>query len=192
MTAIDVSLLTLLATAFGWLFTYLKQKEQLNEIHKFKIFLSEHDTRFSHLHKRRAEVIDSLYKSIDNVLARLQGTVRQIRLICDPSPEEQRTEAFKHFITLQECFYQNRLYFDEEICEPIENYLKQCLIAVNKIDTAFSLRSITEGAAFNCDTAIFEDRKTLMEEASSIILTELPNIQGLIEKKMRHLLGDFP
>ena len=31
-----------------------------------------------------------------------------------------------------------------------------------------------------------------MEEASSIILTELPNIQGLIEKKMRHLLGDFP
>lgn len=192
MKAEYVAGLAVLVTTIGWLITYLTQREHGRELHKFNELLSEHDTRFSHLHQQRAEAIDSLYKAIDYVLAGLQGTVRPIRLLCDPSPEEQRSQAFKHFVTLQDCFYQNRLYFDEDMCEPIEKFLQQCFAAFNRVDMAFSFRqSMTEGAALNRDPAIFAEHRTLMEEASSIILKELPIIQRLIEKKMRHLLGGY-
>ncbi len=192
MTAEYVASIALFVTVFGWLVTYLAQKEQMKLTHNLQKLLSEHDTRFSHLHKRRADAIDALYKTMDHLLGLLQASIRGGRFQGEPSPEEQQTQAFQKFLAFQESFYQNRLYFDEDLCKHIEKLIQQYFDVFSKVGLASNLRQfISDGAAFHIDPTVITSHKKLMDETTEIIVKELPPIQRLIEKRLRHVLGSF-
>lgn len=103
---------SLLVTVAGWFVVYSKQKKLETLKGEIQKILSEHDTRFDYLHKRRGEVIDELYKRMDRITSLLQASVRTLRLNVDRSLEEQRKEAFLLIGPLMDCYYQNCIYID--------------------------------------------------------------------------------
>lgn len=190
MTAEYVSSIALVVTGVGWLVTYLSQREQMKLTHDLQKLLSEHDIRFSLLHRQRADAIDALYKTMDNLLRLLQASIRTGRFNGEPTPEEQQTQAFQKFSFLYESFHQNRLYFDADICAHIEKLIQQCFTVFSNFGLASNISQIISNSnPFHIDSTVFTNHKKLIDEATDIIVKELPPIQRLIEDRMQHELG---
>ncbi len=193
MTSNFFAALALGVTALGWVITYLSQRKQTEFSGKIQQLLSEHETRFTYLHKRRSEVIDELYKTMDLINRSLRASFRAGRYSGEPAQEEERADAFKKFISLQESFYQNRLYFDEEFCSQLEGCLQRYFSVFLNFGVASEIGKGSQGVPPGyVNQAAVATYGKLMEEAAKIALTDLPPIQKLIEDRMRQILGGEP
>jgi hypothetical protein len=188
----NIAILTLFISAIGWSVIYLLLNKQQKNIHQIQELLSEQDTRFSHLYKRRTDTIDILYKTMDHLRGSLLASIRAGRFQGESSPEEQHAQAVQHFIAFQECFYQNRLYLEEELCTHIENLIQKCINAFSTVGITSSFHQILAHTdSLHLDTKVITSHKELMAEAAKIIVRELPPVQQLIEQQMRDVLGCF-
>lgn len=187
-----ITLITLFVIVIGGSIIYLSLKKQMKIIGHLQELLSEHDTRFIHLHKRRADAIDTLYKSMDHLRGSLLASIRAGRFQGESSPEEQHVQAVQHFVTFQECFYQNRLYLDEDFCMQIENLIQKCINAFSTVGITSNFHQIlSRGDSLHLESKDISSHKDLMDEAAKIIVRELPPVQQLIEQQMRDVLGSF-
>ncbi len=183
--AVIIASLSLIVTILGWSKTYSKQKQLESIKGDIQKIVSEHDTRFDYLHKRRGEVIDELYKRMDRIMQLLQASVRAVRFNDEKLPEEQRNEGLGLISPLTDYYYQNRLYIDRDLCEQIEKLLQNLYEISGNIGTASSLVPFRLGF----DPSIANMHKEFIDKATNIMTNDLPPIHNLIEEKMRAILG---
>jgi len=179
------SMISLIVTVFGWSIVHAKQMQLESLKGDIQKIVSEHDTRFEYLYKRRGEVIDELYKRIEKIIRLLQASVRKGRLNGERSPEEQRDEAINLIFPLLDYYYQNRLYIDRELVQQIEAFISKTFEFSINIGTATNINR------FGLDPNLMNQSIKYIMNAEKVVLDDLPDIQKLIEKQMRAILyGD--
>ena len=103
------------------------EKWLARNLEKYKVELQstafEHQTRFTKLHEQRAAVITELYQRMDRIRQLWEASVRPLRLNVDPEPEQQQNEASRRSLELQEFYFQNKLFLEEELCTAMEDLL---------------------------------------------------------------------
>src|SRR5271169_2779580 len=123
---------------------------------------------------------------MDHLRGSLLASIRTGRFQGESSPEEQHAQAVQHFIDFQECFYQNRLYLDEELCMQIVNLIQKCINAFSTVGITSSFHQIlSRSDSLHLDAKVITSHKELMAEAAKLIVRELPPVQQLIEQQMR-------
>jgi hypothetical protein len=180
-----VSIAALIVTIIGWSTTYIKQKELEGLKGEIQQILSEHDTRFAYLHKRRGEVLDELYKKIDLTYRLFGASARSGRFNFDSSPKDQQEEASKYFWELFEYYHQNHIYLDQDLCAQIDRFFNVVFKINSNLGIAYEIEPLRDLS----NPEILEQYSNLIKEARQWIIDELPPIRDLIEKKMRTILG---
>lgn len=149
--------------------------------------LSEHDTRFSYLHKRQGEVIDGLFKKIATIQRIFESAFvpLMIHAYAQPPIEEQLKQGFEAAIEFIRYYEQNSLYLDERTCQLIDTFngkLKELWVKDVVTDGLESNPGIGE-ANPSFEVRIFR------EGMQRIVKEELPLIKSEIAKRMQTMLG---
>lgn len=161
-----VSAIALLVTIVGWGTTARLQGEIQKSI-------SEHDTRFAYLHKRRGEVIDQLYKQICKMKKALTASLL-VDLNDTESLKEHRKNVHKIFYELNDYYRENRLYLDEELCQKIEELATNMGNALEHTEISNTYPDIV---------------KAYRLKSNEIIAVDIHSLQKQIEGQMRKTLG---
>lgn len=160
------SLLALLVTIAGWIFTARLQVQVQKAV-------TEHTTRFSYLHERRGKVIDDLYKQIFNMEQALTASLT-VALNDTRSLEEHKQYVHDVFYELNKHFRENRLYLDEELCQMMEKLIADFGKALQHTEVSDAYPNIVMG---------------YRDVAVELISKDIHPLQQQIEKQMRTMLG---
>lgn len=143
----------------------------------------EHEIRFARLHERRAEVIAELYARLVETENAFESLTFPVPLVVGRGePYDMLSEALRCASTLRNCFYENRIYFDENLCAEIDGFMQNLYRALRHpwLHGAFKDEDFGAGA---------EERKKTAEEARKIVNEYMPRILSQIEKSFREMLG---
>ncbi|HDR3890315.1 TPA: hypothetical protein QCO65_004833 [Bacillus cereus] len=147
---------------------------------------NKHNITFSKLHIDRAETIRHLYiklvKLHDSSMELLgyDGILtRSIGKSMNPSEMQQAVvKTYQDASELKDYFYDNQIYFSEDICELLEKILGKMypiLLALSGYKHEW-----VQGADY---------WKEKLEEIPEDILSEIPKLKCALEKEFRKLLG---
>ena len=146
------------------------------ELAKFRSELEktvfEHQTRFTKLYDKRAEIIGNIYPLILDAEAKCLNLAPTFLDI----PEEKLiSQAFEVTRDLRTYFDRNRLYLDAELCSDIDNLLKNLSTSSLK----FQASKLKE----------YENNKErIWNEGYQEFINEVPKVKINLEKKFRELL----
>ena len=132
----------------------------------------EHQTRFTKLYDKRAEIIGNIYPLILDAEAKCLSLAPTFLDI----PEEKLiSQAFEVTRDLRIYFDRNRLYLDTELCSDIDNLLKNLSTSSLK----FQASKLKE----------YENNKErIWNEGYQEFINEVPKVKINLEKKFRELL----
>jgi len=132
----------------------------------------EHQTRFTKLYDKRAEIIGNIYPLILDAEAKCLSLAPTFLDI----PEEKLiSQAFEVTRDLRTYFDRNRLYLDTELCSDIDNLLKNLSTSSLK----FQASKLKE----------YENNKErIWSEGYQEFINEVPKVKINLEKKFRELL----
>jgi len=85
----------------------------------------EHDVKFSRLHDKQAEVIESLYEKLDAVEKSMGMFVSPIEVVVSPSREEKGKNAKDDFNVFVNYYRQKEIYFSDEISKLLNEIIKK-------------------------------------------------------------------
>lgn len=146
--------------------------------------VSEHDTRFAYLHKRRGEVIDQLYKLNVKMMRPLYSSATTVKMNIQRSEEEERAEGLRLIPLFVKYYYENHLYLDEDLCKLIDDLLAALTRILNELGQASQLFPLSL-----YDIEVAKMQSEFYNKVRERINNDLPGINALIEKKMRVILG---
>ncbi|HHZ5402540.1 TPA: hypothetical protein ACWJ98_000337 [Bacillus cereus] len=147
---------------------------------------NKHNITFSKLHVDRAETIRHLYTKLVKLqdssmeLLGYDGILdRSIGKSMNPSEMQNAVaKTYQDASELKEYFYDNQIYFSEDICELLEKILgKMYPILLTLSGYEHQWVQATDG---------WEENVKVIPE---IILSEIPKLQRNLEKEFRKLLG---
>jgi hypothetical protein len=198
--AVLVSAVALLVTVVGWWATYGYQKKLLEKQGELQSeaqerqatiqgFLSEHDTRFDFLHKRRGEVLEELYKHLAWALTWLQSSTSSLRIAGQESPEKEQANALHEVRVLASRYNETRLLFDAALCKQMDELLS----ALSKVFLDLGLASHFASFLVGQDPSLWEhsfviQRKQLLDEVGKKVNDDLVKMKEAIELQMRKIL----
>jgi len=144
----------------------------------------ERQARFVKLHEQRFQALVELYRRMDRVSQLWEASARPLRFNLDGDPENQRTEAVVLGFQLQELYYQNKLFFEQDLCKAVEAFLQ------TNQEISFALsdglpHTISEGTQ---DQLIAVARKMSIDHANKSIPKLRPALR-FVERKMQAILG---
>jgi hypothetical protein len=145
----------------------------------------EHQTRFTKLHERRAEVVAELYQRMDRIRQLWQSSVRSGRFSGELTPEEQQSHASRLSLELVDFYFQNRLFLEEDFCQAMEDLFRTNWDVLSNLGAASTL----EPPGPYADPAAVASRTMLLKEARDVIVNKLPPLITRVESKMRSMLG---
>jgi hypothetical protein len=174
-------------TTIGWLATYWVQRKIGERQNELQLLSSEHDTRFVYLHKRRADVLDKLYKYIDRIVSELQASTRQTRFEGELSQQDYSIRATREYHLLVEHYYENKPYLDQDMCAQMESFLRHLLTVLLKIGSSSTLEPLLQ--LDHAPRHVGELHWENIEQVRNIVSKELVPIQHHIEDQIRELLG---
>lgn len=165
------------------------EKWLARNLEKYKVELQstafEHQTRFTKLHEQRAAVITELYQRMDRIRQLWEASVRPLRLNVDPEPEQQQNEASRRSLELQEFYFQNKLFLEEELCTAMEDLFRVNWAVLSNVGVASTL----DRPGPNSDPAAVASRTMLLKDAQDVIINKLPPVLRRVEAAMRSMLG---
>jgi hypothetical protein len=159
-------------------------------LEKFKIDLGlaafEHQTRFTKLYEKQAEVIAELYKQ----LVRTQSNLRSLAYVIDSDAphktKREKDEAALNSVTaLWDHFEECRIYLPESLGKKIEEFHKQSMLALVQLFSA----DISKELAVD-DAALYGKYTEELAEASRILADEISSVRSDIEEAFRGLVGN--
>lgn len=198
--AVIVSAFALLVTVAGWGATYAYQKKLLEKQGELQSqaqerqgaiqeFLSEHDTRFDFLHKRRGEVVEELYKHLVWTLNWLQASTSSLRMDGQESPEKEQAKAWHEVQVLVSRYNETRLFFDAALCKQMDELLSAFTKVFLDIGLATHFASFLVGPDPRLwDQSLVIQRKTLLDEVGKRVNHDLVKMKEAIELQMRKIL----
>jgi len=129
-TALTSSVLTTAIVSAGAYFARsIIERWLTRSLAKYKVDLqlaaSEHQTRFTKLHERRAEVIAELYKRLVRTRRSFERLTMPyfivgVRTREEPSVEEKHQEVVKNTEEFVEYSIENRIYFTSNVCAKLD------------------------------------------------------------------------
>lgn len=155
----------------------------------------EHQTRFTKLHEKRAEVIAELYKR----LVQFQGSVQRLANIigdereCEGLYEIYCEVALGSWETFMEYFEENRVYLTENLCEKFDWFQCAGLAALSVFafyqgDPSLDSTPLPSGL----DLARKAARQPVaIERVLDMINVHLPRLRQEIETEFRTMLGNI-
>ena len=165
------------------------EKWLARNLEKYKVELQsaafEHQTRFTKLHEQRAAVITELYQRMDRIRQLWEASVRPLRLNVDPEPEQQQNEASRRSLELQEFYFQNKLFLEEELCTAMEDLFRVNWAVLSNVGVASTL----DRPGPYSDPAAVASRTMLLKDAQDVIINKLPPVLRRVEAAMRSMLG---
>jgi hypothetical protein len=188
-----------LLAAFCWLAREIIKQLLSRDIEKFKANLQmesqreiahlksslelvafEHQTRFSVLHEKRAEIIANLYGKIVD-LYKAANFVRLFQSMNDSEKEKKCKLLLDTFDSSRDFFGKHRIYFDKDCCAKIVSFMDKLSIAFG------TLASFVEGreAIKLDDDQEYEE----WDKAMRIMEQEIPVVKNALEESFRELLG---
>jgi hypothetical protein len=170
-----------------------KQAERLkmleSELDKAKF---EHQTIFTRLHEKRAEVIAELYRRIVVIELWVQHVVSETGIpetfVSVEAGAEYLDRALGHISINQQdlagYFNLNRLYLDAELCDKLVDFHDIILNKIEPIEGYFFERfgQMTK-------EAILEHYGDNLEERAEKVLEHVADSRRALEAEFRHLLG---
>lgn len=170
----------LIVAGLAWLMRSFFDQSLRRDLAKFQNELEasrfEHQTRFSLIHQRQAEVISGLYSR----LAKARRLIAQLVALFQPGGQnlaEKKQRAADACNDADEFFNENRLYLAEDLAAKVEDSL-----------------DIMKGAFITFETAMqaneYEpDHSGLWKQANDELKEKLPPLQTEMEARFRSILG---
>lgn len=90
-----------------------KFKSELNRQHL------EFEIKYSFIHQKKAEVIGTFYGLLVNGIKEIELLVKVPRFDDGEKLSDKRERAREVFNSMSRYFYENRIYFEEDLCEKI-------------------------------------------------------------------------
>lgn len=125
--------------ATAWIIRKLLEQGLQRDIEKFKSQLElerfEHQTRFSFIHQKRAEIVSGLYSRLARTKARLGDLVAIFQPGGQTLPDKKRVVA-EAYNDASSFFFENRIFFTESTALKVEEVLDAMRGAFYAFDTA--------------------------------------------------------
>ena len=168
------------------------KKEHTLEITKFQtelnFFKSRENFKFTKLHEKRLEVLENIYKYINETQNHLRSYIIPVKNLPKDTSYEQNEDVLNENYTKShnkfvEYYSDNKIYLDEEIEELIDNFIKELLAIHNDYFENQFIRRLGDNGG---------NQQSFMKAA--VAYKRLPeNIDPLkkkIQEKFKGLLGD--
>ena len=130
---------SLSVAALAWILKSLFSSGLQRDLERYKRELDakqfEHQTRFSLIHQKRAEVISKLYARLSRAKARL-GELVAIYQPGGQSLSEKRKVTSEAYNEANSYFHERRIFLPEEIAENVDAVLEAMRDAFVEFDTA--------------------------------------------------------
>ena len=176
---LELGLTALASSAFTALFAFVLktpiQRWLEKSLERFKVDLQlaafEHQTRFTKLHEKRADVIAELYKR----LVRADRSFKQAAAApFKPAEPSQATKASEDGSAFSQYFEEHRIFLAGDLCEQIDDLNKGFW------EASWAMRPVPEGVP--------PDPRSWID-AWERVTTEIPQIISGIEDEFRKTLG---
>lgn len=92
--------------------------------HELQLVAHEHQVRFSKLHERRAEVIESLYALLVEAQWAGQSFASAAEFAGEPSKPEKYTKAMNALAEFFRAFDKTRIFLPEHVCQQLDDFLQ--------------------------------------------------------------------
>lgn len=166
----------------------LELNQSLEEYkNKLEILRLEHEIKYSSLHIKRLDVIESLYKRIVNVNQSMQVYTAVLKAGGENFEKEEKKRVEKansDFIDFVSYYTEHKIYFKEELCEIFENIKN--LLWENAAEYSVSIDMIKMPGM---DSETKKDFFEKIKSASKKIREEIPKMEKELEKEFRILIG---
>jgi hypothetical protein len=154
---------------------------------KLEILRLEHEIKYSSLHIKRLDVIESLYKRIVNVNQSMQAYTAAVKEGGENFEEEEKKRVDKvntNFIAFVSYYTEHKIYFKEEVCGMIENIKN--LLWKNASEYSLSMDMIKMPGM---DSGTRKELIKNIRSATKTISEEIPKMEKELEKEFRLLIG---
>jgi hypothetical protein len=163
-----------------------KQHDEHKQLYEREIKIFEYNMQLvlNNQSKLYEEVILKIYpecfKKVTNLERSMRNLIIMHQVIKDADEEEKERiiQAANTFNDFEEYFDENRIYFNDEICQLIVNLIEKCRIGYN----TYSFRSVWNLPS-NKDS--YEEYK----EAAKLIEGEVPHIKKSIAENFRKIIS---
>ena len=176
---------TIASGFLAWLVKKFFEHNLSRDVEEFKAELRtkafEHETRFSQLHVRRAEIIEDLYKRLVHVERAFVTLTNPVRWSNEPPRDEQLNEVVESSKQLIPFFAEHRLYLDETLSKDIDEIIDKLREALIRFNLFVDIEADKQKWAW---TEVKE-----WKAAFEIVTKQVPAIRVRVEQQMREILG---
>lgn len=160
----------------------LRKEHSQVEINALK---SKENFKFTKLHEKRMLVLEESYKLLNMTIPKLNGYISPAKLVPDDSTWIENEDRLQEEFLIEhnkftQYFANNKIYFDEDLDQLIENYIKQMREIFNDYSENHYLKQI--GEEFDKEAQI------LASQAYKKVPSILIPIKKEIETRFRDLL----
>ena len=146
--------------------------------HRLKQSLFEYQTKFTELHKRRADVIAELYRLLVQIQHRLSSMARTMEL--KGSKRDKGKAADESIDAFSKYFEENRIYLPGNLGSKIEKFRKEAV----SIHLDLLLADVSQELEED------EEYAQHIESAFKSIADKIPPLRQDIEEEFRKMLGN--
>jgi hypothetical protein len=157
------------------------QREMTRLKSALELVAFEHQTRFSRLHEKRAEIIGNLYGKTVDLHKAVSDFVRLFLSVDVPTKEKKLKLLWDTVDDFWEYFEKHVIYFDRGSCENIIR-LKEKLSSACSILASF----VQEREVIKVS---YDDISVEWNKAMSIMEQEIPVVKSALEGSFKELLG---
>lgn len=157
------------------------------DVEKFKaqlqLSVKEREIQFSTLHIKRAKIITQLYSKLVDVHTAMEAFIKDHSGDLN-SPKRQ--EALSKLGELKDFTSKNRIYFDDQICELLDDIITK----LGHIDMdKFLANDFKNVANFTGNIEDAKESEKLKKEIWDTVHNTVPVLQEQLRKKFQKLLG---
>ncbi len=150
-----------------------------------KLATLEHEIRFAKLHEKRAEVVAELYRCLVQAQTSLHSLSYVVGSDILSKSERENGETAKESVdAFWRYFDEHRIYLTESLCDKIKEFHRQSLRTYIELCCADISRELASD-----DETYRDELAQELENASKILVQEIPPIREAIEVEFRTLLG---
>ncbi|MDO6473095.1 hypothetical protein [Maribacter sp. 1_MG-2023] len=155
--------------------------------HNLDLKLNEFNIQFSKLHQDRAEVVKELYHKLIELQAAMTDFTRRMHAVIEDAEkekEERITRVNKGLIDFVNYYLPNRIYFDKDLAEKLDNLANEYR---NKGWDFAQMSSYLSESGMTRE--LYEEYSNKTKEISQFVKDEFPKVIEDLEEEFRTLLG---
>ena len=146
-----------------------------------KMMAFEHETRFSRLHEKRADILALLYEKLAEAVSAAASFISPVEREGDPSKIEKYKKAMEKMVAFYIFFDRKRIFLSEPLCTEIDEFVD--IIRDSTIEMSVYL-DVKPG-----DGEVYKEKTQIMRKAwKSVKDSIVPDARKSLENEFRKIL----